>query len=75
SRSEQEGITRLIVDVAADDPTAAAEALDFLRSTDGTPPSSPQDGGTETEDEEEDDTSSEMNPLAYPGLASVEVRI
>lgn len=75
SRSEQEGITRLIVDVAADDPTAAAEALDFLRSTDGTPPSSPQDAGTETEDEEEDDTSSEMNPLAYPGLASVEVRI
>ena len=73
ARSEREGITRLIVDVAADDPAAAAEALDFLTSVDGTPPDDSGDAGTE--DEADDDASTETNPLAYPGLASVEVRI
>ncbi len=71
ARDEHAGITRLIVDVASDDPAAAAEALDFLTTADGTPPT----GTTEAEVEDEDDASPGANPLAYPGLASVEVRI
>jgi hypothetical protein len=64
ARTGQDGISRLVVDVAAADVEGAAEALRALADSDATTPSGEADPG-------EDDSV----PLAYPGLASVEVHL
>ena len=82
ARSHQDGITRLIVDVTTSEPIAVANAFGFLTEPDGLPPSgytresnSKEEGESNSSITEDDDSSSNSNPLAYPGLASVEVRI
>ncbi len=72
ARNNQDGITRLIVDVTTDDPLAAANAFDFLTTIDGVSPTGYRKESDSTEDEH---SPSASNPLDYPGLASVEVRI
>ena len=82
ARIERDGIARLVVELTADDPTAAAAALDFLTTVDREPTTS-EPADTDQEDdpedpaeaEEDDEPESAPSPLAYPGLASVEVRI
>jgi hypothetical protein len=78
ARAGQDGISRLIADVDVPDADGAADALRYLTDVDGTPPApSPDTTAAEEEDPGEDDVDEEApsDPLAYPGLASVEVRI
>ena len=62
----------MIVDVTTDDPLAAANAFDFLTTIDGVSPTGYRKESDSIEDEH---SPSASNPLDYPGLASVEVRI
>lgn len=95
ARSGQGGIARLVVEIEADDPAAAAAALEPLTTLDPLPSDAvPADtgaaGGGEPAAEAEapaaerpsggadpsaEDEGAASEPLAYPGLGSVEVRI
>lgn len=84
ARSDRDGIARLVVELATDDPSGAAEALEHLTSVDGVPPGSDaglgSDAGAEPRVAVADTADAatppaDASPLAYPGLASVEVRI
>ncbi|MDX1648016.1 MAG: M14 family metallopeptidase, partial [Longimicrobiales bacterium] len=79
SRTGRQGIDRLVVRIEADDPEAAARALEPLTEVAGPVPTGPApspdtvaatDTLTESADAEET-----AEPLAYAGLSSVEVRI
>ena len=78
ARSDRDGIARLIVDVTGSDPSAIADALHYLTTGEGAPPvedpagDEESDSGTAARNEED---APNPTPLAYPGLASVEVRI
>jgi hypothetical protein len=81
--SGSDGIARLIVDVTAGDPATAAAALEYMTRADGRPAApadeddEPEAGAPEEAQAVEVDESpaAPENPLAYPGLGEVEVRI
>ncbi|MEM7417669.1 MAG: M14 family metallopeptidase [Gemmatimonadota bacterium] len=78
ARSGQEGISRLVVDVANVDPGSAAEALEWLTTADGVLEDDGTDDDSAESDESDDgeenaDTTSAT--LRYAGLTSVEVRL
>jgi hypothetical protein len=78
ARAGQDGISRLVAEVAADDPVAAAAALRALADPDATAPRAPADPDSTASQEvptDPDQPTDSTAPLAYPGLASVEVRI
>lgn len=85
ARSELDGISRLVVEVAGGDPGATAEALDWLRTRDGSPPEAADDtvevdtgeigGAAEADTASAGETADDASYLNYPGLTSVEVRL
>lgn len=80
ARAHQDGVSRLVVDIAGVDASAAADALDWLTTVEGTPDGADEEGEEETEEESADGDEGEPDAalngvLDYPGLASVEVRI
>jgi hypothetical protein len=85
ARTGEDGIDRLVAEIDTEDVSAADAALRILADPDAEPaeetedrdepdPDPDQEGGPEQEgdQEEEDDRS---DPLAYPGLGSLEVRL
>ena len=75
ARVGQDGISRLVAEVAVEDIDAAAEALRTLADP-GTAvqtPATEEERGAEESDSTSDGRSAA--PLAYPGLGSIEVRI
>ena len=83
ARSGQDGIARLVVDVSAGTSAveAVAAALQGLTDPDSADPDSadPDSADPDSEDPDDDATAEDdepsSDPLAYPGLGSVEVRI
>lgn len=83
ARAGEEGIDRLVVTVSGVDTGAAAEALAWMRTVEGTPPPRDDDadqGANADADQGADadagdDEESDADPLSYPGLSSVEVRL
>ena len=82
SREGVGGIGRLVAVVEADDPAAATAALEHFTTRDGTPPAAAGAGeaageavGAAAGEAAGEAAEEAAEALAYPGLASVEVRI
>lgn len=69
ARHDVDGITRLVVELSGVDAVTAADRLAWMESVDGQRPAEDAD------DPAGDDAPTSGDPLDYPGLASVEVRI
>lgn len=78
ARSGQDGISRLVAEIDVMDTEGAAEALrDLADANVRTPPrETPDEPAQDTTDAQSDSTTAPpTDPLAYPGLGSVEVRL
>lgn len=90
ARAGSDGIARVVVEVTGDDPAATARALAWMTTADGQAPAAAQQADTVGQVAEPADTTGASGrdepaapeaderaraPLAYPGLASVEVRV
>lgn len=76
ARHDADGISRLVAELSGIDPTAAGADLAWLESVDGERPGGDGEAGDGDEpDGDEAAGDADGTALAYPGLASVEVRI